>query len=94
MRSQTHLTYNTHNMLRNGKAGQHYTSSVLKSNCQCQYFSPRDGRKFRSRNELRSYHDERGLQFQVERFDFSLGRKKMYRQKAAAAARAAAQEDR
>ncbi|KAK3921180.1 PHD finger protein 20-like protein 1 [Frankliniella fusca] len=56
--------------------------------------SPRDGRKFRSRNELRSYHDERGLQFQVERFDFSLGRKKMYRQKAAAAARAAAQEDR
>ncbi|XP_034254478.1 PHD finger protein 20 isoform X3 [Thrips palmi] len=57
--------------------------------------SPRDGRKFRSRNELRSYHDERGLQFQVERFDFSLGRKKMYRQKAAAAAAArAAQEDR
>ncbi|KAJ1525407.1 hypothetical protein ONE63_010221 [Megalurothrips usitatus] len=57
--------------------------------------SPRDGRKFRSRNELRSYHDERGLQFQVERFDFSLGRKKMYRQKAAAAAaRAAVEEDR
>ncbi|XP_067014455.2 uncharacterized protein [Anabrus simplex] len=41
------------------------------------FFVCPQGRKFRSRHELRNYFEEKGEEFPREQFDFSLGRRKM-----------------